>query len=130
MDKKKLHYQRISGSFVFKDEKGNKKTIKTGQKFEAYPSQLSSAQMSRTRCLSEGGEQPSLHKIHKRLRVGKTSKHDEPGGLKVPPATHTYKLQPKGVGWFDIVDENGKLITSKSLRKKEADEMIKALQEV
>jgi hypothetical protein len=40
-----------------------------------------------------------------------------------------YTLQKKGPVWYDIVDEKGKKINVKSLKKTDAEEMIKSLEE-
>jgi len=42
-----------------------------------------------------------------------------------PPAL--YELQKVGVGWYDIVDEQGKTINEKRLRKNDALELLKSL---
>jgi mannose/cellobiose epimerase-like protein (N-acyl-D-glucosamine 2-epimerase family) len=40
---------------------------------------------------------------------------------------HGYKLQPRGGGWFDIVDSNGKLFSQKAMRIEDATKMLERL---
>lgn len=42
--------------------------------------------------------------------------------------THrTYSIEKRGGGWFDILDNNGKKINEKGLKKEAAEEMIRQL---
>ena len=40
-----------------------------------------------------------------------------------------YTLRKRGVAWFDIIDGNGKIINTKAMKKADAEEMIKSLEE-
>lgn len=47
--------------------------------------------------------------------------------LTSPVPELEYSLRTKGVGWFDVVDGDGKVQNEKSLRKPEAEELLSSL---
>jgi hypothetical protein len=132
----KVKFQRVGGSFLFKDRDEKKRRIKPGQIFSAYPSDLSQGQL--LRCVRLDGKGPKVPATAEKTNPPSRKKSDkykqkhevENLGPEQTPATHSYEIKEKGGNWFDIVDENGKVINEKSLRKKDAEEMLKALQEV
>lgn len=44
------------------------------------------------------------------------------------PVKHTYSVENKGNGWFDVLDSEGKKLNSKGLREDEAKQMKKELE--
>jgi hypothetical protein len=85
--------------------------IKENQIFEAYPSEIPKA------------FRDSI------IPLEKQSNNKVPNPVAPVPVLKT-KYSPKHVsgGWYDIVDDNGKVINEKKMRKEEAQELIKELQ--
>ena len=59
--------------------------------------------------------------------VEEMEKEIKTGGVSLVGKSHEYLIQEHSKGWWDIVDENGKILNEKALRKPAAEEMLRNL---
>lgn len=52
---------------------------------------------------------------------------DKKEEVKMEPNELGYKIKPRGGGWYDIVDDNGKQLNEKSMRESEANKILAEL---
>lgn len=95
-----LRWRNLSGSFYF----GNR-IIKPNEIFLARESAIPKAFMDTIILV---GERPATPE-------------------NPVPTTNQFSLRDRGPGWYDIVDENGKVINENALRKREAEALIESL---
>jgi hypothetical protein len=80
--------------------------IKPKQVFVAYPAEIPKGFMDLVEVIVEGKDNSEkLDDVEK----------------------HQYSVKEKAAGWFDVVDDNGKVINEKSLREDAANKMVEEL---
>ncbi len=105
----KLQWRKIGGGSlrIFPN-----KIIKPNERFFAFPHEIPDAFRDTVICLDEQRLNEQEQKARKEL--------EKPEQL--------FTLKHKGGGRYDIVDEDGKALNEKALKKAEAEELLKALQ--
>lgn len=105
---------KSNGKVLFKKVKGGslyfeKKRIKPGQTFEAFPQDIPEAFKDQLVELEDKSvEKPVKTEVEK----------ESPG----------YQLKHRGAGWWDVVDKFGKQINDDALRKTDAEEFLSGLE--
>lgn len=133
----KKRFRRTGGTFLFIDSDGKRKRIKTGQLFFANPNDLSESQLVRCICLDDSNYKDGIQSKKVPLKKGQkvprrktASTKEKLEDLTTIPEEHKYELKHKGGSWYDIVDSNEKKVNNKSLRKTDAEDMLKSLTKV
>jgi hypothetical protein len=105
---RKIRYQKIGGGSLRLSLDGKQRIIKPGEKFLAYPEEVSDAFKRWIKPLEDVPVIPDIP-----LNVVNT----------------TFKIVPRGDDnlWFDIVDAQGKVMNSKALHKDKAEILLKEL---
>ena len=93
-----------------------KQIIKPGQIFSAYPEEISPAFRNMVQPLTGNAQF--------------TEKAVAPEPTPINVVKPVYTIQPKGksIVWFDVVDEKGKILNEKSLKKEVAEKLVEDLQ--
>jgi hypothetical protein len=91
----------------------NMRFIRSGQVFDAYPHEIPLAFRDVVICLSPVDE----------INAEKEKKIDY-----VAVKANAYSLVSRGIGYWNVVDKNGKVINEKALRKDKAEELLKSLE--
>ena len=107
--------KQIEGTLKYKNTGGllkiNGEFIKRNETFYAFPQEVPEAFMDTIICLDE---EKLIEEVEKE---------------QAPEVEISYTLIDRGNGWFDIVDQDGKKINEKGMRKPDAEEALAALQE-
>ncbi len=115
-------YKKIGGGSLRIRTEGKSRIIKPNEIFKAYPSDISAA---------------FKHLVVEVDEADKTIITPTKIETTVPPVEEKtevvkkpYSIKRRGNSmWYDIVDSNGKVINDKALRKENAEELLKALNE-
>lgn len=106
---KKLRWLKNGGGTFRAIIDGQRRIIKPNEKFSAYEHEIPASFRDSIVCLDK-------------IPSPDTER------LKSEPVRKEYTLQAKGVGWYNIIDSEGKVLNEKALRQQEAKEMLESLQ--
>jgi len=87
--------------------------IRAGQTFEAFPSQIPEAFRDVIKCLSPVEQ----------IVAGK-----EKEVVNIATKANNYTLRERRIGYWDVVDKNGKVLNEKALPEGKAEELLKSLE--
>lgn len=102
---KKVWFKNFGGTHRAKDGR----IIKPGQKFKEYPENVPEQFRDKIRPTEELPPEPPVVPVT--------------GG-------YTVRARENAIGWFDVVDADGKAVNEKALRPDDADELVKDLNEI
>lgn len=106
----KMRWRKIGGGSL---RLTNMKFVRSGQVFEAYPKDIPEAFRDVIICLDP---------------VEKINAEKEKKVADVAKKANSYSKVSRGVGYWNVVDKNGKVINEKGLRENKADELLKSLE--
>jgi hypothetical protein len=115
-------YKKIGGGSLRIRTGGKSRIIKPNEIFKAYPSDISAAFKHLV---------VEIDEVDKTIIVpakAETIIPSEEEKIEVVKKLYSIKRRGKSM-WYDIVDSNGKVVNDKALRKDNAEELLKALNE-
>lgn len=128
--KEKNKYKKVGGG-TFRLRSG--KIIKPGQTFFAHKHDIPEAFLL-TLTLLEEGKPVKTEKPKKEEPVLDETKKDEPKEEEKldetkndDPPKVTYEIEKITIGWYNVVDSDGKVMNEKKLRKVAADALVESL---
>lgn len=107
-----VRYKKLGGGSFLITIEGKQHIIKPNQEFNCFPEDIPENFRDRVISLDEHA------KAHPPL---------EPKSTASPPAELEYFVKPKGGGFYDVVDQWGKVQNEKGLREDKAKELIESL---
>jgi len=108
-----IRYKKVSGGSFHATIGGKLRIIKSGEIFDARPEEIPEGFRDVVVPLDPDLEEKA---------------NGKPSQKKAPSALQYYvKKREKGVGYYDVVDKNGKVQNEKALRKDKAEDLIDSL---
>ena len=110
---KKQWWIKTEGNYFRMSVNGKRKIIKKGQKFQAYPHEIPVAFRDTIKSLD--GED-----VSEPTGAPKVSTEEKVDPLK-------YSIKHRAGAWWDVVNEDGKIINEKAMKKADAEELLESL---
>lgn len=128
--KTKARWRKLGGG-VFRTVDGHR--INAGEVFRANEDEIPTAFRSSFQLVNEEDEkQPkeeklSTHKVEKKPEPEKPAKVEQTVSEPEEEKHQEYQKVQTSLGWFDVIDSEGKPINEKRLRNQAADELLASL---
>jgi len=110
-----LKWRKLGGGSFHATIGGRRRIIKPNQVFEARLDEIPEAFRDMIQPLS-----PAAAKAAEVTAVKEEA---------APPVPVEYTLKHRGGGWYDVLDDNGKQVNEKAVKKEEAEKLISSLKE-